>query len=130
MMGLSLGSREELTAQWGHNTSNHQSWLIKSATPCSFLLSHIEDCEAICNSSSVIISPLVPRLLCQVQLRGQWMEMEMDRAYANPSESSSPWQESHSGKCKGMKMRHSSRLTVFRGHPEQNGRGGVTVPVC
>lgn len=60
MMGLRLGSREELTAQWGHSTSNHQSWFIKSATPCSFLLSHIEDCEAICNFNSVIMSPLVP----------------------------------------------------------------------
>lgn len=59
MMGLRLGSREELTAQWGQSTSNHQSWFIKSTTPCSLLPSHIGDCEVICNSNSVIISPVV-----------------------------------------------------------------------
>lgn len=76
MMGLCLGSREELTAQRGHSTSNHQSWFIESMTPCSFLLPHIEECEAIYNSNTVIISwsySSVLRFLYQVQLIGNQM---------------------------------------------------------
>jgi hypothetical protein len=69
--GAVTGSREELTAQWGHGTSNQHSWLTASLTPHSFLPPHVEECAKLgynSNSSSHFSSGPVHQSLgpCQV----------------------------------------------------------------
>lgn len=129
MMGLHLGSREELTAQWGHSTSNHQSWFIKSMTPCSFLLPHIEDCETICNSNSVIISPVVPIHqswgFCG---RGSWEVSGWKWKWIGHvqilQKVLAHGRRVIVGNARGWRWGIAADLPYLGGHPEQNGEVG------
>lgn len=74
--GYGVGFRADLTALWGHSTSNQHSLFTVSVAPCSFLLPHIRECgfgySSNSNSCPVLtslvgqlISPQAPAM-CQV----------------------------------------------------------------